>query len=868
MVKTSLNACPLNDAVIFTGNGVTGALDKFCRLVEDRVRVRNDRLASTGGNGSDGAKEDDVDVEYHCSQYFAEDRWGGCECTLCDVRLKNEACFRAHVLSQMHAEKYREVVSAPSASVESDHQPGSYRALFIVDPRSHHSSSLPFRELARRNPDHFRVVELKETACDFAFEKSLKEVFERESRASAVADNQHDQLEIFAVLCAASNVTGRVRPYHRLTQVVHSYSSRSSSSSSRSFAGCHACWDFAAYLPHATVDLNPRSLHGGELDAAFFSPHKFLGGPGASGVLAIKKGLLRGNPTPSVCGGGTVFYVSEKAHSFIQNPEEREEAGTPNVLADIRCGLAFRLHSHVLDPLLIRERESVLLQRMLERFAAAVPEVEILSGGLALGDSVRTHQENRLPILSFNIRSHTTKLYLHYNYVSALLNDVFGIQARGGCACAGPYAQTLLNLDELLNDKFESCLQRCSTELIRPGFVRLGLHYTMSDAEVDYVIRAVEWVASGNGDRLLSLYTFDVESGEWVHEDAAWDTNRDWLSLDLESSLVFGNCGGNGGATRSNPIAMLEKKLEERKRELEEGHAEGSKLATAGGQVQVAAESQAAVFDIHAALAAANQIRVPTKNRMWPVLDKRVADLIWFKMPQDEYHNRIATDIFGDELDTVQRPAEPIFEIISSSSKYPESSLLVGAESPSTAPSTTPVASSPAVSSDQSEDTPFLFDGIDIAEEEDSSSAPRPTQDLLLPKYAASALHPEVPRSLRNLVGSAVTDFDMIKPGDKLLLGLSGGKDSLTLLHILRKLQKSSPVKFELACATVDPMTPEYDPSPMVEYLEKLGVPYHLLRKPLIELAKASMNPKKPSICSFCARMKRGMLYTCMRENG
>ena len=135
MVKTSLNACPLNDAVIFTGNGVTGALDKFCRLVEDRVRVRNDRLASTGGNGSDGAKEDDVDVEYHCSQYFAEDRWGGCECTLCDVRLKNEACFRAHVLSQMHAEKYREVVSAPSASAETqehDHQPGSYRALFIM----------------------------------------------------------------------------------------------------------------------------------------------------------------------------------------------------------------------------------------------------------------------------------------------------------------------------------------------------------------------------------------------------------------------------------------------------------------------------------------------------------------------------------------------------------------------------------------------------------------------------------------------------------------------------------------------------------------------------------------------------------------
>jgi tRNA(Ile)-lysidine synthase TilS/MesJ len=108
----------------------------------------------------------------------------------------------------------------------------------------------------------------------------------------------------------------------------------------------------------------------------------------------------------------------------------------------------------------------------------------------------------------------------------------------------------------------------------------------------------------------------------------------------------------------------------------------------------------------------------------------------------------------------------------------------------------------------------------------------------------------------------------MIRNGDRLLIGVSGGKDSLTLLHTLREIQKSAPFQFEIACATVNPQTPEYDPSPLVDYMAELGVQYHMLSKPIIEMAKEHMNPKRPSICAFCARMKRGMLYTCMRQNG
>ena len=126
----------------------------------------------------------------------------------------------------------------------------------------------------------------------------------------------------------------------------------------------------------------------------------------------------------------------------------------------------------------------------------------------------------------------------------------------------------------------------------------------------------------------------------------------------------------------------------------------------------------------------------------------------------------------------------------------------------------------------------------------------------------------KVPGTLRSLVGDAVREFEMIGEGDKVLVGVSGGKDSLTMLHVLLELQRRSPLKFDIAAATVDPQTPEYDPSALVSYMEHLGVRYHLLSKPIIEMAKTCMDAKRPSLCSFCSRMKRGMLYSCMREHG
>jgi hypothetical protein len=124
------------------------------------------------------------------------------------------------------------------------------------------------------------------------------------------------------------------------------------------------------------------------------------------------------------------------------------------------------------------------------------------------------------------------------------------------------------------------------------------------------------------------------------------------------------------------------------------------------------------------------------------------------------------------------------------------------------------------------------------------------------------------PGTLRSLVGDAVREFKMIGEGAKVLVGVSDGKDSMTMLHVLLELQRRSPLKFDIAAATVDPQTPEYDPSALVCYTSHLGVRYHMLSKPIIEMAKTCMDVKRPSLYSFCSRMKHGMLYSCMREHG
>jgi len=227
------------------------------------------------------------------------------------------------------------------------------------------------------------------------------------------------------------------------------------------------------------------------------------GGPGTPGILVVRRELLA-NRVPDVVGGGTVAYVNPTEHRYLDDPEHREEAGTPAIVESIRAGLVFQLKQAVgVD--VIREHEEDFWRRAVARWTQN-PNLEIL-GNL---------DAERLSIVSFVVRSEGGR-YLHHNFVVSLLNDLFGIQARGGCSCAGPYGHRLLGIDLERSHEFEREIAR-GCEGIKPGWTRVSFNYFVSEAVFEYVVDAVDLVAS-QGRRLLHLYRFDPVTGLWRHRD-------------------------------------------------------------------------------------------------------------------------------------------------------------------------------------------------------------------------------------------------------------------------------------------------------------------------------------------------------------
>ena len=193
-------------------------------------------------------------------------------------------------------------------------------------------------------------------------------------------------------------------------------------------------WDYATAGPYADIDMNPVGSPYIYKDAVFLSPHKFVGGPGAPGCLIAKKSLFE-NRIPAKPGGGTVFFVSSDGHRYLSNRIEREEGGTPDIIGSIRASMAFQVKSWI-NKDKMEALEQSAAERVFSWLDAHAPNIHVLGAGAP----VKGAGGSRLPIVSFLVK-HGPR-FLHYNFVSAVLNDVFGIQARGGCACAGPYART------------------------------------------------------------------------------------------------------------------------------------------------------------------------------------------------------------------------------------------------------------------------------------------------------------------------------------------------------------------------------------------------------------------------------------------
>jgi len=288
--------------------------------------------------------------------------------------------------------------------------------------------------------------------------------------------------------------------------------------------GALACFDYAASAPYVTIDMNPPPSTDGDasLDAVFISPHKYLGGPGSSGVLVFNKRIYEERLAPTVAAGGTVDYVSERDQDYIADIEEREKAGTPGTLQVLKAALALRVKDWVTDDA-IEARERALLCRAMARWSAA-PGIEILGNP----DPAR-----RIAIVSFGVRAagnvrDSADRYLHPKLVTALLNDLFGIQSRAGCSCAGPYGHRLLDIDHGRSERYRRCVAQGFAG-IKPGWCRIGFHYAMDDVEADYIIDAVEFIGA-HGHCFVPSYRFDLATGAWTHAHAR--AHFEHLSLD------------------------------------------------------------------------------------------------------------------------------------------------------------------------------------------------------------------------------------------------------------------------------------------------------------------------------------------------
>jgi selenocysteine lyase/cysteine desulfurase len=368
----------------------------------------------------------------------------------------------------------------------------------FVGPYEHHSNEVTWRQgLAT-------VVEV-DLAADGGVDLAHLEHLLRDPRYQG-------RLRIGS-FSAASNVTGMRTPTREIARLLHAHDA-------------YACFDYAASAPYVEIDMNPPPDGQGDasFDAVFLSPHKFLGGPGSTGVLVFNERLYRRELAPSVAGGGTVDYVSPVDQDFIVDIEARERAGTPGVLQTLKAALAVDLKRRV-GVQRIEERERELLGRAMERWGAN-ERIELLGN---------PDPDRRLGIVSFNLRDPRGR-YLHPKFVTALLNDLFGIQSRAGCSCAGPYGHRLLGIDQPTSELYRDWVRR-GYQGIKPGWCRVGFHYSMDDAEAGYVVDAVEFVAA-HGYRFLPLYAFDVRDGHWSHRTHV----EQHESFSIEAALDCGGC--------------------------------------------------------------------------------------------------------------------------------------------------------------------------------------------------------------------------------------------------------------------------------------------------------------------------------------
>lgn len=320
----------------------------------------------------------------------------------------------------------------------------------FVGPYEHHSNILPWRESGAE------VIEIEEADDGGPDLQILEEQIMKFA----------DRPLLIGAFSAASNVTGILCDVNAITRLLKSH-------------GAIAFWDYACGAPYIPINMNPGA--GLEIDAMVVSPHKFPGGPGSSGLLIVRNSVAV-TKKPTWPGGGSVSYVSPWAHDYYDSLIEREEAGTPNIIGDIRAALVF-LVKEAVGTDFIKSRDEELL-RLAQRSWNQNSKIELLGK-----DNI-----SRLPIFSFAVRNDSGG-YLHHQLFTRMLSDLTGIQARGGCVCAGPYGHRLLGVNRQTSQKIRHAIN-AGQEVEKPGWIRLNFSYLMDDATANEVISGVNMVAN------------------------------------------------------------------------------------------------------------------------------------------------------------------------------------------------------------------------------------------------------------------------------------------------------------------------------------------------------------------------------------
>ncbi len=459
----------------FTGKTMTNLLHQCEKSIKDLVNAGPSGKIIFTGTGATGAI---VKLQQILGVYWPP-------ATKHRMNQFLDTCENAHNGCSKHTNQHQDLIDTINLK----------KPIVFVSPYEHHSNELMWRQSL------CEVVEAKLTPAGNLDLDHLE---------SLVSDPKYSDRHKIGSFSAASNVSGIKTPVYEVAKILHKFSAI-------------ACFDFAASAPY--VDINMNLDECSYFDAIFLSPHKFLGGPGSSGLLVFNERIYKKNLPPSVAAGGTVDYVTMDFEKFTDDIEEREKPGTPGILQALKASLAFDLKAKV---------GINQIEKIEEHFFNLFYDKFKTNSTMEIYGPTKAHE--KVNIVSFNIK-HKNRI-IHPKLVTKLLNDLFGIQTRAGCSCAGPYGHLLLNIDREKSNQYICMIDDNRYGGLKPGWVRLNLHYSFSLMEVNYIISAIDFLIE-NANKFISLYEFNFHTGEWNYLNLKNKTHND-LSFDdiLNKNLI------------------------------------------------------------------------------------------------------------------------------------------------------------------------------------------------------------------------------------------------------------------------------------------------------------------------------------------